>query len=328
MLYNILSSKVSDNFIVLIASVISFAATYGLLAFPFSFLPRDGGKYVTNSEGKKVAINASSSGKVTGAGLVFISIYFISSLLFLPISKEFILYTVFGIFMMLTGYMDDASKSPWGELVKGLLDLVVAILAAVTFLIFNGSEVYFFGHKYHMPVVVYGVLAVALIWASINVTNCTDGIDGLCGSLSVVELIALAILFNKHLGKYAGLSMILAFTLVAYLAYNWNPSTVLMGDAGSRTIGYTMALLCMLSKHPFAFLLLSLVFIFDGGLGLLKLAVMRITKKPFLQKWMFPVHDELRKKRKIKIPVIVIFFVLLEIIFVIITGVIIHVFGG
>ena len=98
-----------------------------------------------------------------------------------------------------------------------------------------------------------------------------------------------------------------------------------MGDAGSRTIGFLLALLAMKSMHPFAFVLLSFVFLFDGGLGLLKLALLRTVKINLFKNIRFPFHDHLRKNLKWSIPKIVIFFAVMEIIFVVITGVIVNV---
>ena len=83
----------------------------------------------------------------------------------------------------------------------------------------------------------------------------------------------------------------------------------------------------MKSQHPYSFLLLSFVFLFDGGLGLLKLVVMRVTKKSFLGKIRFPFHDELRKNRGWNIPKIVVFFSICEIVFAAVTAVIIKVFA-
>lgn len=324
MLYNILSDKFSDNTIIVAASVIAFALTYVLLARPFSFLPTDGGKYVIDKDGNKVAINANSNGKVTGVGLVFVVIYLLISLLMIPFSNELMFYIILSTFMMLTGYFDDTSKNPWGELVKGILDLVLALGTVIVFLVYNSSEIVFLGKEFKMPVVVYAILAVALIWGSINVTNCSDGVDGLCGTVSVIEIFAIVVIFKEELGKFTSLGIILAFVLVAYLAYNWNPSSVLMGDAGSRTIGFTLALLCMKTHHPYAFLILSLVFILDGGLGLMKLAIMRVTKKPFLVNIRFPIHDELRKNRGMKIPLIVLIMAVSESVMCAITSLIIY----
>ncbi len=322
MLYNLLSSKLTDNVILVIASAIGFALTYLLLMKPAGFLPRDGGKYVINADGERVAVNESSSGKVTGVGFVFVLVFLGVAFLFIPLSKEIVIYEVLMALMMITGYLDDSARSPWGELIKGILDLVLALMASITFLIFNTSDISIMGHVFHIPVVVYAILAVALIWGSINVTNCSDGVDGLCGTVSVIEFVGIAFIFRNVLGKYAGLGLIMAFILIAYLAYNWFPSTALMGDAGSRTIGFLIAILCMKTYHPFGFVFLSMVFLFDGGLGLLKLAIMRVTKRPFLEKIRFPFHDELRKNRGWKIPKIVLFFAVFEIVFVLLEALI------
>ena len=323
MLYSLLSNKLSYNVIVVIAAAVGFACTFLILAKPPRFLPRDGGKFIIDKDGNRQAVNEKSNGKVTGVGLIFVLIFLLCSILFLPFSMELLIYIVLGFFMMMTGYLDDTAKNPWGELVKGILDLALSVATVIVFLVYNSSEVQFFGMTFHMPVVVYAILGTMLIWASINVTNCSDGVDGLCGTVSVLELFTLYMLFANAIGDKAGISMILAFVIVGYLAYNWHPSTVLMGDAGSRTIGYMIALLCMLSGHPFLFLILSLVFIFDGGLGLLKLAVKRVFKIKFLDNIRFPFHDELRKNKGWGIKKIVIFFALWQVVMCVLAAVII-----
>ncbi|MBO4591929.1 MAG: phospho-N-acetylmuramoyl-pentapeptide-transferase [Eubacterium sp.] len=324
MLYSLLSGRFSDIIITVIAAAVGFAGTFLTLAKPPRFLPRDGGKFIVDKDGNRQAINEKSNGKVTGAGLVFVIIFLLCALLFLPFSVETLIYLVLGFLMMLTGYLDDTASNPWGELVKGILDLVLSVSTVVVFLVFNSSTVHFFGMTFNMPVVVYAILGTMLIWASINVTNCTDGVDGLSGTVATVELFTMFLLFREAMAEKSGLSLILAFVLMAYLAYNWYPSTVLMGDAGSRTVGYMIALICMLSGHPFIFLLVSLVFIFDGGLGLLKLAVKRVFKISFLDKIRFPFHDELRKNKGWSVYKIVIFFTIWEIIDCVIAAVIIH----
>ena len=324
MLYGLLSKIMADRVLILVASILSFIISYFMMSRPPRFLPRDGGKFVTDPNGKLIEVNKGSNGKVTGIGLIFVGIYILTVLLFLPISRELILYLALSILMMLTGYLDDISRTPWGELVKGILDLVLSVAGALVFVLHNSTDVTLFKLHFHIPVVIYFILAVALIWGSINVTNCTDGVDGLAGSVAVIELFGFSAIFGLDLGKYSGMSLILAFVLVGYLAYNWYPSTVLMGDAGSRTIGFTIALLALKSHHPFAFLLLSLVYLFDGGLGLVKLTIMRVLKKDFLKNIRFPFHDHLKKNLKWKVTTIVIFFAVIEIVMVVICGVIVN----
>lgn len=76
---------------------------------------------------------------------------------------------------------------------KGLLDFAIAVMVAVTFLNFNSSVVDFaiFGGSITIPPVIFGILTVVLVWVSINVTNCSDGVDGLSGTLTIITLISL-----------------------------------------------------------------------------------------------------------------------------------------
>ena len=76
----------------------------------------------------------------------------------------------------MTGFLDDCSRAPWGELKKGLLDFVIAVMLAVTYLNFNSSDIYMvtINQTVHINPILFGVLAVILIWVSINVTNCAE----------------------------------------------------------------------------------------------------------------------------------------------------------
>ena len=324
MLYDVLNGFMPRIWIDVLGAAVTGIIVFLLFIKPFSFLPKDGGKKVETPDGKIVVINDKSAGKFTGVGFVFIIVFLLMSILVIPLSLELSLYAVLIFAMMMTGYLDDNSRTPWGEYVKGVLDLLLAIATAVVFLIFNSSDVKFFGISFHIPVVVYGILAVILIWASINVTNCSDGVDGLCGSVTVIELLAYAVIFWKDIKIFNDMGIILIGALLAYLCFNWNPSKVLMGDAGSRPIGYILALLAMYSGHPFIFLLMSLVFIFDGGIGLIKVAVMRFLKKPFLGSIQFPFHDHLRKGKGWAPKKVAVFFACLELVMVVITGLLIH----
>jgi phospho-N-acetylmuramoyl-pentapeptide-transferase len=87
----------------------------------------------------------------------------------------------------------------------------------------------------------------------------------------------------------------MAAVIGAYLLFNSSPSSMLMGDAGSRTFGFFIALLAMKSGHPLSFLILSLVFIIDGGLGLVKVFLLRFLKIAIFKNTRFPLHDQLRK---------------------------------
>ena len=326
-MYSLLSKGMSDSLIAGIGAALLFLVTYFCLRKPFGFLPSDRGKVVTTVDGKKMDINGKSAGKTTGVGLVFVCILLLGCIVFLPINLELILNLFLVLIMMVVGYLDDTAKTPWNEYVKGALDLVIALAAVIVFVIFNGTDVSFFGISFHMNTVLYVILGVVLIWASINVTNCSDGVDGLCGGVSAIEMAAFMIIFHSNLREYRYMTALFIAVLVAYLRFNWYPSTVLMGDAGSRAIGFFLALLSMHSGHPFIFVLLSLVFILDGGLGLIKVSLKRFLKIVIFANTQMPLHDHFIKQKKMERPKTSAMFIFAEAIVAVVTGVLLLIFA-
>ena len=63
--------------------------------------------------------------------------------------------------------------------------------------------------------------------------------------------------------------------LLGYLWHNATPSTMLMGDAGSRAMGTLIAIAALVSGRPFVYLAFALVLMVDGGIGLVKVSLLR-----------------------------------------------------
>jgi len=283
------------NSIILVVGILfAFAGTILAMRIFSNKLPHD--------QGRAFAVDGSlSKGKVRGVGLLFVTVFVVADLLFNNLSVERTVYLFVIFACMLTGYFDDASEKPWNEYLKGALDFVLAIIVAVTYLYFNGNsfEIAVLGGKeLQLPYLLYGILIVVLVWTAINVTNCTDGVDGLSATLSVITLGSFYLFMNKSIAIGTESYTVLLFmtVLVAYLWYNATPSTMLMGDAGSRAMGMMIAVTALLSHNPLLYIPFSLVMIFDGGLGLVKVSVIRFLKiKSFLKNVRCPLHDQARK---------------------------------
>ena len=294
-----------------LAGFISLVITFILLIIPFGFLPKD--------KGREYAVNGSlSKGKTRGVGLLIVIGYIVASLitdgLFFGFSSEKLIYIALIFLMMLSGYLDDASLIPWSDYKKGAIDFTLAVIAAVVFVIYNDPTISLFGYVIVLPKVVYAVLAVILIWMSINVTNCSDGVDGLCANVSIVSLISFAVICFAELGNNAVMCSIMSGALIAYLFFNTSPSTMLMGDAGSRAIGFLLALVAMKSGRPILWLPLVFVMLIDGGLGLAKVFLLRFLKIHILKNTRTPIHDHLRKNKNWSDAQVVYRFVLIQII--------------
>ncbi len=285
---NYLLQNMSQNRVNAIAVLVSFGLTFLAIECFKDKLPQD--------HGRQFAVNgALSKGKARGAGLLFVICMALVSLAFVPFSIEILIYMVLMLASMLSGYLDDAADKPWNEYKKGLIDFIIAIVAGATYLYFNGTTVHFLAWSFELPYLVYLLLSVVLIWAAINVVNCTDGVDGLSGVLSMVTMGTFLLAFGEELGWFSTVVLVVMASVAAYLWRNASPSTVMMGDAGSRALGFFVALLSMKSGHPFAFLLAAIVFILDGGLGILKISLKRFLKIWILKETRTPLHDHARK---------------------------------
>ena len=74
-----------------------------------------------------------------------------------------------------------------------------------------------------------------------------------------------------------------------------HPSAVLMGDAGSRALGFYTGMCVMVSGNPFLFLATSSIIFVNGGMGLLKVALKRFFHISIFENIRFPLHDHMRK---------------------------------
>lgn len=296
-----------DVFILIYGLISTVVVCYLLLRF----LPLRN-RILGKDRGKKFVVGSEINiGKPTGVGIYFISAYILLAFSYIWTTD---LFHSFGLFLsllvmagaMITGYLDDISKNPWNEYKKGALDAVVALAGALVIVVFFGSDFAFgiTGLYCHLNPIIYVLLAFVLIIVSINSTNATDGVDGLSGSLSVISILTIIIVsaINGNAStKGVLLGVLLIAALCCYLRFNLYPSKMLMGDAGSRSIGFFIAFYAMYMKIPFAYLIICLPFMLDGGLSVLKITIGRLSLKLFKKKIIIckniltPVHDHLKQ---------------------------------
>ena len=270
----------------------AFALTCFVLWKCTGILPKDMGRAFAHD-------GAKSAGKPRGAGFWFVVVFVVTTAIFGKINPEIIIYLVLVVAAMLTGFLDDCAKSPWGEYKKGLLDLIIAIMLAVTFLNFNENTILIACLDKYVTInkLVFGVLIVILVWASINVTNCSDGVDGLSGTLTIITLLSIFTIdmFNGMDKKFAYTILVFVISILAYLWFNATPSKMLMGDAGSRAMGLFIAIAVLKMGAPVLYLLVAGMLIIDGGLGLIKVSLLRFLKIKILTNVRTPIHDHVRK---------------------------------
>ncbi|MFW5684061.1 MAG: phospho-N-acetylmuramoyl-pentapeptide-transferase [Spirochaetota bacterium] len=319
----------SHLFLIVAGTLTAFLVTFVVLPRTFSWLPSD--------RGRTFAVDgAIAKGKPTGAGVVFITVFAVIAVFVVPWGWRQLAILGLTCAAMLTGYLDDRSDNPWSEYLKGLLDLVISLGAS---LVLWGSPQHTFWLPFmtapiEVTALVFVPLATVLIWLSINSTNCTDGVDGLSSTLVLLALISLGaflylIVGNTEISEYLLVPFypesaswaIMLFTLVgslaAYLWYNAHPSIVLMGDAGSRALGFIIGVAIILTGNPFMFLLTSAVIVVNGGTGLFKVALLRFARIRIFHTIRFPLHDHFRHAKNWSNSQVLIRFSLIQILIII-----------
>lgn len=291
MLHELLSDSY-HSLLALAGILFAFVATVAATDKLQGFLPKDAGREYAH-DGKL------SAGKPRGAGIIFVLVFVAAALLFSQIKAEIVIYLILMVICMVTGFLDDASKIPWGEYKKGFLDLCVAVLVSMTFLKYNSNVIRLalFDMELTIPPVLFAILAVILVWGSVNVTNCADGVDGLSGTLTIISIMTVYIV-DRLLGvgdDVSYLILLFAVCILGYLWYNATPSRLMMGDAGSRTMGLFISIAVLKTGSPLLYIPIALVLILDGGLGLVKVFLLRFLKIRILKNTRTPLHDHVRK---------------------------------
>jgi len=284
---------------------------------PWVALPRLWHRLPTD-QGRAHAVEGQGSrGKPISAGILFIPLYVLICLLVLHLNWQLVGILGCVLLSMWEGFSDDTSKGEgrggWSELQLGAADLIIAGLAALILSQLAPVEIWLPLTKVPLtlPVWLYIPLATAIIWLTINATNCTDGVDGLSGGLSALAFLYLggilyAIVGHRDIAQYllvphypgganwGTMAFVMVGSLAGYLWHNAYPSAVLMGDSGSRPMGFLLGVFVLTCGNPFLALIVAGVVLINGATGLLKVALLRFFKIGIFKNVRYPLHDHVR----------------------------------
>lgn len=172
----------------------------------------------------------------------------------MPLISGYGLFLVCAAVLVIVGAVDDARDLP----AKFRLCVQVVLGAVLTF--GSGTSLAGFGNLLGLGVIELGILGpwvtIAAVIGATNAFNMVDGIDGLAGSLSLVTLCSLAVLFSASSSFAVELAMAVGIgcALVPYLLANLRippfRNRIFMGDAGSMFIGFAVVWLLVNATQP------------------------------------------------------------------------------
>lgn len=149
----------------------------------------------------------------------------------------------------------------------------------------------------------YYILMGLVILYLVNAVNLTDGIDGLCSSVSFVYFLAFAIITaNIRLYGMTVVSVAAAGGCLGFLFWNFPPAKVFMGDTGSLFLGGLVAAVGIGSGCEIVMIVAAAVYIWEALTVLIQTTYFKITHGKRIFK-MTPIHHsfELRGWKEIKI---------------------------
>lgn len=253
----------------------------------------------------------SKQGTPTMGGLVFIIATTVGYLLFafpyytaelggIGLLSQPMVTLLFGLLFALIGFADDfikiAKKRNLGLTAsqKMILQLVLSCGYLVYLAVCNGGattvEIPFFGVVWELSYAYY-FLALILMVGFVNAVNLTDGVDGLCTSVtlpvSVFFCLAAAIVYGAT--ELAVLAAALAGSCIAFLIFNWNPAKIFMGDVGSLFLGAMVVGFSFALKQPLLLPVVGIIYLIETLSVMIQVTYFKLTHGKRIFK-MTPIH--------------------------------------
>ena len=124
----------------------------------------------------------------------------------------------------------------------------------------------------------------------INCANLTDGIDGLCGSVTLTAAVSIGVIAAlKGLFGFSVASAALAGACLGFVLWNKNPAKVFMGDTGSMFLGGMVVAIAYALDCPVILILTGFIYVIEALSDVIQIGYYKITHGKRIFK-MSPIH--------------------------------------
>lgn len=190
------------------------------------------------------------------------------------------MYSVFALIGLSDDLLALAQKKNKGLSAKQKFSLQCIVALGFVYL----YSIYFSGLDWwHYPFYMFVIVGTS------NATNLTDGLDGLLAGCSLITLFGFYYLmvqsYQVDISKFVVVLIVIVFS---FLAYNWNPAKLFMGDTGSLALGACFAGLALLYADVWILLPLGAVYILETLSVIIQVSYFKRRKKRIFL--MAPLH--------------------------------------
>ena len=197
------------------------------------------------------------------------------------------------------GFLDDFTKLKYKRNLgltsaqKAMLQMAVsALFLYIMYRSGMDTSLYipFVNVSFELHPILYIFFAMFVMVGCDNAVNLTDGVDGLCGSVTIPVMVFFTVA-AAAMGRFdlALLPATLVGGLIAYLFYNWHPAKVFMGDTGSLFLGGVVCAMAFALEMPLILILVGIVYICETLSVILQVGYFKLTHGKRLFK-MSPIH--------------------------------------
>ena len=251
----------------------------------------------------------------TMGGLFFLGAIVVSAIIFSTFAVEktelIKLWLTLGMACLfaLIGFIDDRAKllkkqnEGLRAYQKFLLQVIISagylVLMRITGNLETTLSLPFFKAELELGIWFYP-LALILLTGINNSVNLTDGIDGLCASVSAVVAAFFVVVGTSTIIGAEKMSALVflggaAFGgCLGFLVFNKNPARIFMGDTGSLFLGGLLAGLAFLAEDPLVILIVGIVYVIETASVILQVGYFKLTHGKRLFK-MAPIHHHFEK---------------------------------
>jgi len=176
-----------------------------------------------------------------GAGIAIFISFIVTMALFHPDiiikNKGFFL----GVSLVfLTGVIDDKIE------ISPKTKFIFLIIATLLIYFIDDIKITYIGTYFGYTVYLYWWMVLPFTIIAVvgytNALNLIDGLDGLAGLVSLIIFVSYFYIGYIHFDDFMiYVSLIMIFSLLGFLLFNWNPAKVFMGDSGSLVLGFSIA---------------------------------------------------------------------------------------
>lgn len=247
----------------------------------------------------------------TFGGLIFILPTILIIFFLLLLNKIEMTYNLFICLFTFIGYsliglLDDYlivikhNNHGLSEVSKLLLQILLALFIFYFFLK-AGNEPLIWIHSINLKVNIgwlYGVFILLVLISSSNAVNITDGLDGLASGLSIIALSTFGVICatTGWLDGYEEITLfifVLTGSLLGFLFFNSHPAKIFMGDTGSLSLGATLGIIAILTRHELLLIVIGFVFVIETLTCVIQRLYYKATRKRLFP--MTPIHHTFEK---------------------------------